>query len=270
VAKLRERISVSKRARQTFDLERFDLKKLDDVKVTEKYQVEISNRFIALENLDGSFDINNAWENIRENIKTSAKDNLGYQRLKYSKPWFDDERSKLIDQRKQAKLQWLQNPSYINGDNLKNLRRETSKIFRKKKREYLKGKINELETNNKNKNIRDLYRGINEFKKGYQSRINIINDENGNMLADPQSVLNRWKIFFNQMLNVHGVHDFRQMDIHTAEPLVPEPSLFEVEIAIGKSESYKSLGTDQIPAEFIKVRDEILCSEIHKLICFME
>jgi hypothetical protein len=43
VAKLRERISVSKRARQKFDLERFDLKKLDDVEVREKYQVEISD-----------------------------------------------------------------------------------------------------------------------------------------------------------------------------------------------------------------------------------
>jgi hypothetical protein len=60
----------------------------------------------------------------------------------------------------------LQNPNQINGDNLKNLRSETSRTFRKKKREYLKGKINELGTNNKNKNIRDLYRGINEFKKG--------------------------------------------------------------------------------------------------------
>jgi hypothetical protein len=74
VENLRERISVSKRVRQNFDLERFDLKKLDDVEVKEKYQVEISNRFVALENLDESFDINNAWESIRENIKTSAKD----------------------------------------------------------------------------------------------------------------------------------------------------------------------------------------------------
>jgi hypothetical protein len=45
----------------------------------------------------------------------------------------------------------LQNPNQINGDNLKNLRRETSRILRKKNREYLKGKINELETNNKDK-----------------------------------------------------------------------------------------------------------------------
>jgi hypothetical protein len=78
------------------------------VQVKEKYQVEISNRFVTLEILDESFDINNAWESIKENIKTSAKDNLGYNRLKHNKPWFDDEYSKLIDKWKQAKLQWLQ------------------------------------------------------------------------------------------------------------------------------------------------------------------
>jgi hypothetical protein len=50
----------------------------------------------------------------------------------------------------------------------------------------------------------------------------------------PHSILNRWKDFLNQLLNVQGVHDVRQMDIQTAEPLVPEPSLVEVEIAIRK------------------------------------
>jgi hypothetical protein len=136
----------------------------------------ISNGFANLESLHKSFDINNTWESIRGNIKTSAKDNLGYHKLKH-KPWFDDEFSKLIGQRKQAKLQWLQNPSHISGDNLKNFRRERSKLFRTKKREYLKGKINELENSNKNKNIRNFYRGVNEFKKGYQPRINIIKSE---------------------------------------------------------------------------------------------
>jgi hypothetical protein len=141
VAKLREGISVRKRARKKFGLERFDLKKLSDIEVKEQYQVEVSSTFAALEIFDESFDINNVWESIRENIKTSPKDNLGYHRLKHNKPWLDDEYSKLMDQRKQAKLQWLQNPSQINGDNLQNLRRETSRIFRNKKRKYLKGKL---------------------------------------------------------------------------------------------------------------------------------
>jgi hypothetical protein len=46
------------------------------------------------------------------------------QKKLHNKPWFEDESSKLIDQRKQTKLQWLQNPSQVNGDNLQTLRHE--------------------------------------------------------------------------------------------------------------------------------------------------
>jgi hypothetical protein len=60
-----------------------------------------------------------------------------------------------------------------------------------KKKEYLKNKINELETDSKNKNIRDLYRGINEFKKGFQPRTNMVKEENGGLLADSHGILNR-------------------------------------------------------------------------------
>jgi hypothetical protein len=67
-----------------------------------------------------------------------------------NKPWFDEGCSKLLDQRKQAKVQWLQDPSEINGDNLNNIRRETSRHFRNRKRQYLKDKIDELATNSKN------------------------------------------------------------------------------------------------------------------------
>jgi hypothetical protein len=68
------------------------------------------------------------------------------------------------------------------------------------------------------------------------------------------------------VLNVHRFHEVRQMDIHTAEPLVPEPSLVEVEIAIGNLKGYKSPGTDQISIELIRAGVETY-SEIHRLIC---
>jgi hypothetical protein len=77
--------------------------------------------------------------------------------------------SKLLDGRKHAKLQWLQDPGEVNEDNLSNVRQEASKNFRNNKSEYKKGKINEVESNSKN-NIRDLFRGITEFWKGYQPR----------------------------------------------------------------------------------------------------
>jgi hypothetical protein len=57
--------------------------------------------------------------------------------------------------------------------------------------EYLKDTINELATNSKNKNIRDLCRGINGFKRGYQLRNNLVKDENGDLLADSHNILNR-------------------------------------------------------------------------------
>jgi hypothetical protein len=68
------------------------------------------------------------------------------------------------------------------------------------------------------------------------------------------------------VLYVHEVQDVRQMDVHTAEPLVPELNLVEVDIVIGKLKRYKSPGTDQIPAESIKAGGGALRSEIHKLI----
>jgi hypothetical protein len=87
VAKFRERLAVSKQTMQKFDIETLNLKKLDEVEGKKQYQVEISDRFAALENLDDDADINRVWETIRENIKISAKESLGYYELKKHKPW---------------------------------------------------------------------------------------------------------------------------------------------------------------------------------------
>jgi len=98
-----------------------------------------------------------------------------------------------------------------------------------KNKAYLKAKFEELETNSKIKNIRDLYRGINDFKKGYQPRTNIVKDDKGDWVAESHSILARWRNYFSQLLNVHGVYYVRQTEIHTAKPLVPEPSASEFE-----------------------------------------
>jgi hypothetical protein len=65
--------------------------------------------------------------------------------------------SELLDQRKEAKLQWLQQTNEINGDNLNYVTCEASRHFRAKRRKYLKQKINELARNSKNRNSKDLY-----------------------------------------------------------------------------------------------------------------
>jgi hypothetical protein len=83
------------------------------------------------------------------------------------------------------------------------------------------------------------------------------------MFADSYNI---WKNYFSQLLNVHNINDVRQIEVHTAEPLVPGPSCLEVEIAIAKLKTYKSPGSDQILAELIQAGAGILLSAIHKLI----
>jgi hypothetical protein len=148
--------------------------------------------------------------------------------------------------------------SEANEDNLSDVRREASRYFRNKEREYLKDKINELELNSMNKNIRNMYRGINEFKKGYEPRTNLVKDKRSDILADPHVILNRWKNYFCQLLNVHGAGGVRQNEKHTAKPFVLEPSASEIEVAIGKLKSYKSPGVVEIPAKLILVGGEKL------------
>jgi len=123
-------------------------------------------------------------------------------------------------------MQWIRDLSQSNVDNLNNVGRDASRHFRNKNKAHLKAKIENLKQ--KDKNVRDLYRGISDFKKGYQPRNNIVKDNKGDLVADSHSILARWRHYFSQLLKVHEVNDVRQTEIHTAEPLVPEPSAFEL------------------------------------------
>jgi hypothetical protein len=86
-------------------------------------------------------------------------------------------------------MHWLQNPNQNNVDNLNSVRCEDIRHFRNKKKEYLKAKIDELETNSKIKSVRDLYRGITDFKKGYQPRTNIVKNKRGDLVIASHNIL---------------------------------------------------------------------------------
>jgi hypothetical protein len=90
---------------------------------------------------------------------------------------------------------------------------------------------------------------LNKFEKGYQPSSNLVKDENGDLLADSH-ILSRCKNHFSQLLNVHRVHDVRQI---------------EIVFAIKKLKKYKSPRSDRIPAELIQTAGETLQSGIRKL-----
>jgi len=84
------------------------------------------------------------------------------------------------------------------------------------------------------------------------------------LVTDCHSILARCKNYLSRLFSVHGFSYVRQTDIHTAEPLMPEPSAFEVEMATEKLKGNKSPDGDQIRAELIKAGERTICYEIHK------
>lgn len=86
------------------------------------------------------------------------------------------------------------------------------------------------------------------------------------MVADSDSILNILKNHCCQLLHVNSVNDFRQTEVHTAQPLVAKPTAFEVEMIVEKFEGYKSHDTDQIPTEMIQALGRIVCFHMHKFI----
>jgi len=79
-----------------------------------------------------------------------------------------------------------------------------------------------------------LYRGINDFKKGYQPRTKIVEDEKDDLLTDYHSTFARWRKHFSELFSLHWVINVRwtEIRVRTAEPLVPEPSASEFEMAV--------------------------------------
>ena len=79
IAKVKGRLAVGKQAAQRLDRHRFNLSKLNELEVRKQYQIEFTNRFTTLENLNEDEDVNRIWGNSKHNIQTSAKESLGME-----------------------------------------------------------------------------------------------------------------------------------------------------------------------------------------------
>jgi hypothetical protein len=121
------------------------------LKLRNSIRFQLKKRFSTLEDLEDNGNIYKPWDAIRQSINISAKRCIAQCEGKRHKPWFDEECSKSVHRRKQAKPQWLLDPSLGNEDNLSNVRREARKHFRNKKREYSEDKINKLGSQSKNR-----------------------------------------------------------------------------------------------------------------------
>jgi len=82
-----------------------------------------------------------------------APEYYGSQSYGVNKPWFDEECLGFLDQRKRAKMHWIQDPNQSNVDILNNVRREVSRHFRDKKKAYLRAKLRNLKLTVRSKTL---------------------------------------------------------------------------------------------------------------------
>jgi hypothetical protein len=115
-------------------VERFNLRKLNELDFRKEYQIEILKGFTGLESLSDGENINRVWENVEENIKISAEESLGRQKLEQHIPWSDEECLGCLDKRNQIKWKWVQDTNQNSLDNLNNQRPPDKRHCRNKKK----------------------------------------------------------------------------------------------------------------------------------------
>ena len=177
-----------------------NLNSLLDHKITKEYQRDIANRFIAFEGLEIS-SVYDICVKIRDSIRASAEEKVGIFQTYKNKLWFDQEWSELVNKRKQTKLVWLQNPNNQAAEDLTNIMRDNCRTTKKTKRDYMKAKVNKLEENGKNKTFREMCKEINEFEKVYQPPAYVIKKDDGKIVADTTSILNKREKFYCSLID---------------------------------------------------------------------
>lgn len=154
----------------------------------------------------------------------------------------DHECIEKVEKKNAAHKTYLERPTRMKRKEYEEARREAKRIFRSKKRKYLNALVLQMEQDFKRDNLREAYRAMNLFKKGYISRSTICRNKERAMVAGKKNVLNRWREYFDQLLNPNPAQNRDQPN----EPMTEEedtmdpPSMEQVRRVIGRLKNNKA------------------------------
>lgn len=236
----------------------------DPIKAHEfKSNVESKLRSIETNEID----IDKRWEQLRNILQESAKEICGEKIKKRGKPWFDQDCSEIIDKRRKLREKWLETKHVNDKKTYDDINKETTKLLRKKKRNWLKGLVTRAEEERTANNSRDFYRTTRFFRTEYKPKAYGIKDKNGTVILQQKEGLNRWQEYFDELLNGQPRQQLEELPKYqNVQPQIEKPSLNEISEAIKTLKNNKAPGEDTINAEIIKAGKEVVAREIHKLI----
>ncbi|RNL66056.1 hypothetical protein D7I40_24495, partial [Citrobacter sp. MH181794] len=275
MTKYRSRITrASRRLRSR--IQKINIGKLDHGQTKENFQRYIEDKLTLDEGQQDppqQLDIETSWQQIKSTLKEAANSILGHQNRRNGREWFDDECRQAIERRNDAYKAYLSRPTRVKHERFRELRRESDKICRKKKRAAVNNMLLQADEMMGVNNLRDAYRKFNTLRKGYQARCDLCRDKRGDIVANPREIKERWREYFSELLGTVSAHN----QINTTddqmgqtgeqyEHLTAPPTLEEVNSEIKKLKKNKAPGIDEISAELIKEGGSKLTCKIHSLI----
>ncbi len=151
-------------------------------------------------------------------------------------------------------------------ENHRAINRECNRFFRRKRREYLNERAEEIQNASERKDPRTMYKTMKQLRGGQTQRANLIKDGSGNLLVEPEQIAARWREYFSALLN-----DVVEQHLPPTSPLQTEeedlPTLEEVREAVKHLKHNKASGEDGIPAELLQIGSEVMEDLLHNLSC---
>uniref|UniRef100_A0A8D8PVV0 Craniofacial development protein 2 n=1 Tax=Cacopsylla melanoneura TaxID=428564 RepID=A0A8D8PVV0_9HEMI len=199
--------------------------------------------------------IDEKWDEAKNTILEVARENIGEKEHGKNEDWFDEKCKQIIERKNQARNIMMNTNTRSNAETYRNLRRESKKVIRSKKREALKQKVKEIDELSKENEQRKFYAAINKMKNGFQPRMNACRDRNGEILTNNEEILNRWTQHFKELLNEEE-SELSTQNQHEQQPEQEAeenlPTLQEIQRSIQKMKNNRAPGIDNINAELLK------------------
>ncbi|CAG4970882.1 unnamed protein product [Colias eurytheme] len=238
-----------------------DTERLKDTDIRKSFQLELKNRFQELDNTE---DINKMWVETKGIMEEVGLKVLGRKKRTQNRKWWNTACEQAYEERRKYKILMEQDEGW--KDKHRVARNRLRNLMKHAKREHLDNILQEVETLSKGSQSRKFYKEIKLFRKAFKPSSQLLENENGMLLSNPDDIKEEWKQYFKTLLNCPVAGSPITEVIENNDTLINEISPIEVRKAISRLKNNKAPGADGIPGELWKYGEDITTSKMYELI----
>ena len=217
------------------------------------YATEVTNRFEALNLIEGESTPQELWQQTKDILLGTAKDLLSAKSKPSSNRWISDATVQKAEEKRKAKS--------TNPTKYKQLKAEVQRMVRRDKQAFTDNVCSQIEAQSKKGNTRELFKQVRRLTNERKVTLNMIKSENGDTLIEPKAIAGRWKEYTAQLYR-----DTPSSAPTNMQPIKePPPLKSEIEKALNSINSNKAPGSDKVPAELLRYGGETTLEAMHKI-----